>query len=196
MPMQQCQSIASITSNHRGWGLGRSSRPLDKGAAPPTPPLDPPLDLWLSDRIFLFAQRQSSTGWESFFVSLCRLRRLSYSLVFCTCSSVRWISWAVPFACWEEKPLAKPSLRMTFSATPWLALWLASWQLFLFRARPLQLPSWSRWWLPRVSRFGFAKILFQVFGRYLLELTVIDITFRLVEWSPQEKITDSHFWIF
>ena len=57
----------------------------------------------------------------------------------------------MPFACWEEKPLAKPSLRMKFLATPWLALWLASWQLFLFKARPLQLPSWSQWWLLAVS---------------------------------------------
>ena len=113
--------------------------------------LDPPLDLWLCDRIFLFVDRQSSTAQESFFASLWRLPRLSYSLVFCTCSSVRWISWAVPFACWEEKPLAKPSLRMKFLATPWLALWLASWQLSLFKARPLQLPSWSQWWLLAVS---------------------------------------------
>ena len=40
---------------------------------------------------------------------------------------------------------------MKFSATPWLALWLASWQLFLFKARPLQLPSWYQWWLLAVS---------------------------------------------
>ena len=113
--------------------------------------LDPPLDLWLCDQIFLFADRQSSTAKESFFASLWLLPKLSYSLVFFTCSSVRWISWAVPFACWEEKPLAKPSLRMKFSATPWLAWWLASWQLFLFKARPLQLPSWSQWWLLAVS---------------------------------------------
>ena len=43
------------------------------------------------------------------------------------------------------------SLRMKFSATPLLALWLASWQLCLFKARPLQLPSWSQWWLLAVS---------------------------------------------
>jgi len=41
---------------------------------------------------FLFADGQVSTAQESFFASLWRLPRLSYSLVFCTCSSVRWIS--------------------------------------------------------------------------------------------------------
>ena len=62
-------SLDHIKSQGVGGGGGHPD-PYIRGRAPRAPPLDPPLDLWLSDRIFLFAQGQSSTAKERFFAPL------------------------------------------------------------------------------------------------------------------------------